>query len=46
MRPSSVNSILFADGTLGNPGIVIISPQIATTNSAPADNLASRTMIS
>ena len=30
-----------AAGTLGKPGIVIISPQTITTNSAPEDNLTS-----
>ena len=30
-----------AAGTLGNPGIVIISPQIITTNSAPDESLTS-----
>jgi hypothetical protein len=28
--------MLFAAGTRGRPGIVMISPQIAATNSAPA----------
>ena len=37
------NLILSAEGTLGNPGIVIIDPQITTTNSAPLDNLTSLT---
>src|SRR5947208_608933 len=32
----STRSILTAEGTLGSPGIVMISPQIITTNSAPA----------
>lgn len=31
-----------AAGVRGNPGIVIISPQIATTNPAPAANRTSR----
>ena len=30
-------------GTFGRPGMVKISPQMATMNSAPADNLTSRT---
>ena len=32
-----------AAGTLGSPGIVIIAPQITTTNTAPLDNLISLT---
>ena len=32
-----------AAGVFGRPGIVIMSPQIATTNSAPADSRSSRT---
>ena len=43
MRPSASTSILFAAGTRGSPGIVMMSPQIATTNSAPADSRTSRT---
>ena len=31
-----------ADGTFGNPGIVMISPQTKTINSAPADKRTSR----
>ena len=31
----------FAAGTLGSPGIVIISPQITTINSAPLESLTS-----
>ena len=31
-----------ADGTFGNPGIVITSPQTNTMNSAPADKRTSR----
>ena len=34
-------SILSAAGIFGRPGIVIISPQTMTINSAPADNLTS-----
>ena len=30
-------SISRAEGTLGSPGMVMMSPQIITTNSAPAD---------
>ena len=41
--PSGLMSIASAAGTFGKPGIVMISPQIATTNSAPADNRTSRT---
>ena len=37
-------SILSADGTLGNPGMVITSPQTATMNSAPAARRTSRTL--
>src|SRR5882762_2390364 len=40
----STRSILTADGTLGSPGIVMISPQIITTNSAPAASRTSRTL--
>ena len=32
----------FAAGTLGNPGIVMISPQTTTMNSAPLESLTSR----
>ena len=31
-----------AEGTLGRPGMVMTSPQIATTNSAPAESRTSR----
>src|SRR5215218_4466598 len=41
--PSAPTSIESADGTLGKPGIVMISPQIATMNSAPAESRTSRT---
>ena len=40
--PSSPIRMLLAAGTLGNPGIVIISPQIATMNPAPAARRTSR----
>ena len=43
MRPSASIRILFAAGTRGRPGMVMISPQMATTNSAPADKRTSRT---
>ena len=43
--PSVPTSIESAAGTLGRPGIVMTSPQIATTNSAPADSRTSRTGI-
>jgi hypothetical protein len=33
----------FAAGTFGSPGIVMMSPQMATMNSAPAESLTSRT---
>ncbi len=46
ISPSSVTSIAWAAGTLGNPGIVITFPVITTINSAPADTLTSRTYIS
>jgi hypothetical protein len=35
-------SILSADGTFGNPGIVITSPHTTTMNSAPAARRTSR----
>src|SRR6185295_17368978 len=41
--PSSVTSIFSAEGTFGSPGMVIMSPQIITTNSAPAASRTSRT---
>src|SRR5579862_7441916 len=40
--PSGLTSIASADGTLGRPGMVMISPQITTTNSAPAESRTSR----
>ena len=40
--PSSPIRMLLAAGTLGNPGIVIISPQMATMNPAPAARRTSR----
>ena len=40
--PSSVTSILTAAGTFGSPGMVIISPESATTNPAPALTLTLR----
>ncbi len=43
--PSAPTSIESAAGTLGRPGMVMISPQIATTNSAPADSRTSRTLM-
>src|SRR5205085_4646748 len=45
MRPSAPTSIVSAAGTLGSPGMVMISPQIATTNSAPAESRTSRTLM-
>ena len=33
---------MFAEGILGRPGMVMISPVRATMNSAPADNRTSR----
>src|SRR5437660_6178891 len=44
IRPSAPTSIESAAGTLGSPGMVMISPQIATTNSAPAESRTSRTV--
>src|SRR5205807_7076860 len=41
--PSAPTSMASAAGTLGSPGMVMTSPQIATTNSAPADSRTSRT---
>ncbi len=38
----STRSILTADGTLGSPGMVMMSPQTMTTNSAPAFSRTSR----
>ena len=35
--------MLFAAGVTGRPGIVMMSPQIITTNSAPAARRTSRT---
>ena len=43
--PSGPTSMASAAGTLGSPGMVMISPQIATTNSAPAESRTSRTLI-
>src|SRR4051812_15996345 len=43
--PSAPTSMESAAGTFGRPGIVMISPQIATTNSAPALSRTSRTGI-
>src|SRR5262249_45116513 len=43
ISPSSRRWIASADGTRGRPGIVMMSPQIATTNPAPADSRTSRT---
>ena len=45
IRPSGPTSIASAAGTFGRPGIVMISPQIATTNSAPAESRTSRTLM-
>ena len=39
--PSSSISILSAAGTFGRPGMVIISPQTMTINSAPAESRTS-----
>ncbi len=45
IRPSAPTSIESAAGTRGRPGMVMISPQIATTNSAPAESRTSRTLM-
>ena len=45
MRPSGPTSMASAAGTFGKPGMVMISPQITTTNSAPADSRTSRTLM-
>ena len=42
MRPSGASSILLAAGTFGRPGMVMMSPQTTTTNSAPAESRTSR----
>jgi hypothetical protein len=44
--PSSVRSIFIAAGFFGRPGIVMMSPVIATTNPAPADSRSSRIVTS
>ena len=38
----SITSILLAAGTLGRPGIVIMSPLKATINPAPIEGFSSR----
>jgi len=38
-------SILTAAGRFGNPGILIILPEIATKNPAPADGIRSLILI-
>jgi len=43
--PQLSQSILFAAGFFGSPGIVMMLPVSATTNPAPADSLSSRTVI-
>ena len=43
MRPSGSTVMPSAEGFRGNPGLVMISPQMATMNSAPAESLTSRT---
>ena len=45
IRPSPSTSMLSAAGTFGKPGMVMISPQMTTTNSAPAERRTSRTGI-
>src|SRR5918992_423859 len=40
--PCSLRRMLLAEGTLGKPGMVMISPVITTINSAPAASLTSR----
>ncbi len=44
IRPSSSTSILTAAGSFGSPGMVMMSPQTITTNSAPAASRTSRTL--
>ena len=43
--PSGADVDESAAGTRGRPGMVMISPQIATTNSAPAESRTSRTLM-
>src|SRR5688572_28504138 len=43
ISPLALSLMLLADGTRGRPGMVMISPQMTTMNSAPADSLTSRT---
>lgn len=45
MRPFSSMSIFSAEGILGKPGMVIISPVMATMNPAPAETFKLRTVI-
>ena len=45
MRPSGVTSIFSAAGTLGSPGIVMMSPVSATMKPAPADTRRLRTVM-
>ena len=44
MFPSSSTSMFSAAGTLGSPGIVIISPVKATIKPAPAETFSERTV--
>ena len=43
--PSGVTSIFSAAGTLGRPGIVMMSPVSATMKPAPAETLRLRTVM-
>jgi hypothetical protein len=43
MVPSSARSMREAEGSLGSPGMVIMSPPTTTTKPAPADKRTSRT---
>ena len=42
MWPFSSTAMLSAAGTRGRPGMVMIAPQITTTNSAPPESRTSR----
>ena len=43
--PRSLTNIASADGTRGRPGMVMMSPQMTTTNSAPADKRTEITLL-
>src|SRR5690606_28699645 len=42
ISPASLRKICSEEGTLGSPGMVMISPVITTMNPAPAESLTSR----